>query len=84
MNLDDAMHLVRTEFKRAMKKFPRPFVNAHEGSSVIREEFEELWDEVKADNRHNQLLEAVQVAAMAVRFVVELSDRDEDKEEGRK
>jgi len=43
----------------------------HEGCAVIREEFEELWDAVKA--HHSNVVEmcneAVQVTAMAIRFL---------------
>ena len=48
-----------------------PMASAHEGWAVIKEEEEELWDEIKA--KHPDLAamerEAVQVAAMAVRFL---------------
>jgi hypothetical protein len=82
-DIDSVLRDVGEEFSRAVKKFPRSFVNAHEGFSVLYEEVDELWDEVKADNRERQLAEAIQVAAMAVRFVVELSGRDRNEEEGR-
>jgi len=77
--LDDVV----SQLLYAREKFPRPFVNAHEGASVIREEFDEMWDEIKADNREAACEEAIQVAAMAIRFVIELKGRDRDKEEGR-
>ena len=53
------------------------FHSAHEGWSVILEEVDELWDEVKkkAKLRDKKLMaaEATQVAAMAARFILDLT-----------
>lgn len=61
----------------------KPFNSVHEGYAVLLEEVDELWDEVKKNPRkmeggkkqHRELMrkEAVQVAAMAIRFVSELT-----------
>lgn len=54
-----------------------PMHSAHEGYAVLLEEVEELWEEVKkrepdvAAMRH----EAIQVAAMALRFVMDVCDK---------
>jgi hypothetical protein len=57
------------EHNRAVLKF-QPFESKHEGISVLREEFEELWDAIKADDGWERLEdEAVQVGAMALRFL---------------
>lgn len=50
----------------------------HEGAGVIREEFEELWEHVKADTGRSPAArkEALQLAAMAVRYIVDLIDGD--------
>lgn len=71
--LDDALAEVRRECMKAMQKF-EPFNSAHEGHSVLREEVEELWDEVKANRGYggDARLEARQCAAMAVRYMVDL------------
>ncbi len=60
--------------RRAREKFAR-FNSPHEGISVIREEFEELWDEVKKKNhsRYAMRKEATHLAAMALRFIVDLT-----------
>ena len=67
--------LVGAEVIRAQQKFP-PYHSAHEGSSIIREEFEELWDEVKNNKAEGaaarQMQEALQVAATAIRFIYDL------------
>ena len=63
-----AVDVVLTELRRATKKFGA-FHSAHEGYAVLREELDELWDEVKANNLVRQEEEAIQVAAMALRYL---------------
>lgn len=71
-----ALREVSNELHNAMSRFPA-LNSPHEGHSVIREEMHELWDHVRANTgrsaeaRH----EAVQVAAMAVRYMIELTVR---------
>ena len=69
--------LVSAEVARARTLYPS-FHSGHEGYAVIREELDELWDEVKASKGLMQSelagLEAVQVAAMALRFALDLCD----------
>lgn len=60
-----------------------PMHSAHEGWAVIREEMDELWDEVRKRDRSPRTIkrmrrEAVQIAAMAVRFVADVCDKEED------
>ena len=64
---------VRQSLKLGMIKHA-PMHSPHEGVSVIREELEELWDHVKADTGRTPEArkEALQVAAMAIRYVVDL------------
>ena len=61
-----------SELERARSMFPA-FNGPHEGYAVILEELDELWDEVKASkpgaDRAAMRKEAIQVAAMALRFV---------------
>ena len=60
------------ELVRAQAKFPK-FNSAHEGYAVIKEEFDELWEEIKKNEKTRDPVrmrkEAVQVAAMALRFI---------------
>ena len=59
------------EYKRATEKFGI-FASTHEGYAVILEELDELWDEIKVNNPKEMLRkEAIQVAAMGFRFIVD-------------
>lgn len=69
--IDAALAQVRREVLSAQKKFG-PMASPHEGYAVIQEEVDELWHEVKHGSRTSAHPEAVQVAAMAVRFLVDL------------
>lgn len=78
MTIDEALDLVQTELERAELKFA-PFNSAHEGYAVLLEEVEELWAEVKKNQRVRDLglmrQESIQVAAMAVRFLLNVVER---------
>lgn len=73
--LGGALADVVTEVELATEKFP-PFNSAHEGFAVLKEEVDELWDEVKvkqgARDVDKMRKEAVQVAAMAIRFIADI------------
>lgn len=73
-----AMDAVK-ELRAAQEKFP-PFNSAHEGYAVLDEERFELWLEVMAKQGARDLAkmrkEAIQVAAMAMRFVIDVCDGD--------
>lgn len=61
------------EFVVAETKFGK-FNSAHEGYAVLKEEFDELWEVIRLkqsnlDRKKNMREEAVQVAAMALRFL---------------
>ena len=75
--MNQVLRNVALEVLRAKKNFPENFVNQHEGYAVILEEFDELWDEIKKNQKHYDLdaqrKEATQAAAMLVRFIVELT-----------
>ena len=66
---------IEAEFQRAIKYY-RPMNSYHEGYAVIKEEMEELWDEIKKKKQKKQRLheEAVQVGAMALRFLYDLCE----------
>jgi hypothetical protein len=66
-----ALNQAADELRAAMAKFG-PFAGPHEGYAVILEEVDELWHEVKHGTRERMRAEAVQVAAMALRFLVDI------------
>jgi hypothetical protein len=67
---------IESELESAMNKYPRLHSN-HEGWAVIREEVDELWDRIKESKSTKaddfMKLECIQIAAMAVRFIIDLS-----------
>ena len=75
MKAEDAIHLICEEFSRATAK-NGAFNSAHEGYAVILEELDELWNEVKLKQSlrdpEKMRKEAVQVGAMALRFLVDV------------
>lgn len=64
---------ILAEYKRARSLYG-PMRSTHEGYAVILEELDEAWDEIKADNFNEACHEMVQVAAMALGFLVDLQD----------
>lgn len=71
------MDEVCSELIRAVGRYPT-FASGHEGWAVIREEMDELWDEVRKRNSDPDRMraEAIQVAAMAIRFVLDVCEVD--------
>ncbi len=83
VNLDDQLtdlwSEIKAELTTAMKRFP-PMNSAHEGFAVMKEEVDEVWDIVKMKQKDRDLTklrkEAVQVAAMAMRFAIEICNEE--------
>ncbi|MEE8466763.1 MAG: hypothetical protein V3S68_09820 [Dehalococcoidia bacterium] len=75
---EEASKLIQHEYTRACALFPTPFNSAHEGLAVLWEEFEELKKEVFTRDRDQDHLreEAVQLGAMALRFISDLCTED--------
>ena len=73
MEQNKAIELVVKELNTANEKFPL-FNSPHEGYAVLLEEVDELWDEIKGDKaplaKVRQKEEAIQVAAMALKFLI--------------
>lgn len=75
-----AMADVRREVQSAAANWP-PFNSAHEGFAVIAEEFnKELWEHVCTNQKKRDIVamrkEAIQVAAMAIRFAVDVCNEE--------
>ena len=69
-NLNDVLTEVQWEVVQASRKH-KPMNSAHEGYAVLKEEVDELWDEIKHKQQNHRLMrkEAIQVAAMAIRLI---------------
>lgn len=79
----DVLRAVAKECDKATVKF-HTFASEHEGYAVLKEEVDELWDEIKgAQNKRRMRAEAIQVAAMALRFVLDCCTEDHDATQGR-
>jgi len=72
---EQEIKIIKAEFAAAAAKH-KPFNSLHEAYSVILEEVDEFWDEVKKQERHrneaNWRTELRQIAAMALRALVDL------------
>ncbi len=80
--IDEELDLLRNELIKAMTKHA-PMHSPHEGHSVIREELEvELWAHVVADTGRTTAArkEARQVAAMGLRYVLDLCQHAEEED----
>jgi hypothetical protein len=73
--LDEVLRDIRIEHNKAISKYSK-FASTHEGYAVIHEELDELWDLVKRNKgvlgNEEMRKEAIQVAAMAIRFISDL------------
>lgn len=69
---------VLEELKRGKNKYG-PYSSFHEAHSVIEEEFDELWEEIKKKqpNPSRIISEAIQVAATALRLAAETFEKIE-------
>jgi hypothetical protein len=72
--LEPLLEEIRAELTQATEQFPA-MNSAHEGWAVIKEELDELWEHVRQKQGmrlpHRMRREAVQVAAMAIRFALD-------------
>lgn len=77
------------ELCSAWLAYPRLTASAHEGFAILKEEVDELWEAIRMKQHYSTnsggtiknrvrrdaiIREAIQVAAMAIRLIVELND----------
>lgn len=81
MNMGDRIIKANAEILRELYSATAangPFNSCHEGYAVMKEEVDELWDEVKkkpsARSREKLRAEAKQIGAMALRFMIDCAD----------
>ena len=68
---EDKLLAIMFEYRRAREKFA-PMRGPHEGFAIILEELDEMWDAIKANDVAHARKEALQVAAMALAFLLEV------------
>lgn len=77
--IDQIYREVDDELMSATERYP-PFNTAHEGYAVLLEEMDELWEHVRVTQgcrlTNRMRREAVQVAAMAIRFALDICNTD--------
>ncbi len=80
MRLDELLVEIGAEYLRA-EKVHGPMASGHEGIAVIWEEAEELWELIKQQEPSSYLArrEAMQIAAMALRYVIDICDAGNTK-----
>lgn len=71
INGDWIIEALEQEIDSATKEFG-PFNSAHEGYAVILEELDEAWEEIKKNDLEAAKREMLQVAAMAIRFLLDI------------
>lgn len=78
-NIDNILDNITNELFNATLKYSK-FNSFHEGYAVILEELDELWNEVKKKphliDKDNMRKEAIQIATMAIRFIIDLCDKE--------
>lgn len=70
------LELIKAEHDKAKTKYPANFNSNHEAYAVLLEEVDELWDEIKlkSPSKENIKAEAIQIGAMCLRILNELTD----------
>ncbi len=76
--LMDVLQAVALEYLEAEKNFG-VFASRHEGIAIIQEEFEELKEAAfwpHKDHTGDDMEEALQLAAMAVRYLIDIGKKE--------
>lgn len=76
MKISKSLKLFKKEYKRACKLYSK-FNSNHEAYAVIKEELDELWDEIRKNkgiNGNEQIKhELIQIGAMVVKYLKNLN-----------
>ena len=79
LSLNQIYQAVCLEVETAQQNWPA-MNSAHEAYAVLLEEVDELWDHVKTNQKRRDIpamqKEAIQVAAMAIRFALEVCSEE--------
>lgn len=70
MNREEIYEKISSELERAYSKHGKQKWNRHEFYGIIKEEFDEMWEDIKSDAPLEQLdKEIIQVTAMCFRYL---------------
>ena len=69
-----ALEAVHDEILKCKRKYIESFNSTHEGYAVLKEEVDEMWDDIKKNRVRESVCEAIQVAAMAIRYIAEIGE----------
>ncbi len=73
LRIDLIMKEVGLELGQVTAKFGQ-FNSSYEGYAVLKEEVDELWDDIKTNAPfQHQRKEAIQIAAMAIRYILDVT-----------
>jgi hypothetical protein len=75
MTLESLNDLIVKEMDYGRSKFG-PYHNSHEHYAVLQEEVDEWWDAIKGNVSDCSMYELIQVAAVAMRYVLENNTLD--------
>lgn len=75
LDLPAGLPLVLEQLARVDAKWGRTYASRHEMAAVLREECDELWDEVRRDGANERVAaELVDVACVALRALRQMSE----------
>ncbi len=85
ISIDTVARGIREEIERDRGRFA-VFNSAHEGYAVLVERFDELWEEIKADNNGDRAKmiaeEATRIGAIGLRLLVDIWGAEIEGKEG--
>ena len=72
-----SIQLIMEELESARERYPN-MATCHDGYGIILEELDELWDIIKSKEQSREMMagEAIQVGAMAARFLADVCKVD--------
>lgn len=75
MNKEKFLQRVEAQLQKAYDKHGKDQWGRHEFYGIIKEEFDEMWDEIKADGSDDTLLDEIeQIVCVCLRYI-ETGDR---------
>jgi hypothetical protein len=67
--VDEILASIKRELLRGIKNHGLHH-STHEGYAVLKEEVDEMWDDIKKDLESHSCVECIQVGAMAVKYIL--------------